>query len=153
MIVVGSRNWHPGVVGIVASRLMRKYHRPAFVVAIDEKGMGKGSGRSVEGVSLVEAIAHGREFLTAGGGHHMAAGISVEEDQLGNFRESFAKYVLENASTEDLEPKLHIDGVLGLGDLDLDFCISMSVCSLLARAMRCRCLWRAMFGCRRLRAI
>ena len=121
VIVVGSRNWHPGVVGIVASRLMRKYHRPAFVIAIDEKGVGKGSGRSVEGVSLVEAIAHGREFLMAGGGHHMAAGISVEEGKMARFRESFAEFVATNASTEDLEPKLHIYGVLGLGDLDLDF--------------------------------
>lgn len=121
VIVVGSRDWHPGVVGIVASRLMRKYHRPAFVVAIDEQGVGKGSGRSVEGLSLVEAIRNGGEFLMAGGGHHMAAGISVHEDQLGAFRDSFACFVLENSKPEDLEPQLHIDGILKLGDLDLDF--------------------------------
>lgn len=121
VIVVGSRDWHPGVVGIVASRLMRKYHRPAFVVAIDERGVGKGSGRSVEGVSLVEAIRAGEEFLIAGGGHHMAAGISVHEEQLTAFRECFGRFVLEKSKPEDLEPKLHIDGVLGLGDLDLDF--------------------------------
>ena len=121
VIVVGSRDWHPGVVGIVASRLMRKYHRPAFVIAIDEKGIGKGSGRSVEGVSLVDAIAYGNEFLIAGGGHHMAAGISVHEEQLAAFRESFGQYVIENTSPEDLEPKLHIDSVLGLGALDMDF--------------------------------
>ena len=55
-IVVGSRGWHPGVVGIVASRLMRQYHKPTFIIAIDEDGVGKGSGRSIEGLSLVEAI-------------------------------------------------------------------------------------------------
>ena len=56
VIVVGSRRWHPGVVGIVASRLMRAYHKPAFVIAFGEDGLGKGSGRSIEGVSLVRAI-------------------------------------------------------------------------------------------------
>ena len=121
VIVVSSRNWHPGVVGIVASRMMRKYHRPAFVIAVDEEGVGKGSGRSVEGVSLVGAIQEGREFLIAGGGHHMAAGISVNEDQVGAFRESFRRYVLENLKEEDLEPKLYLDGVLELADLNLDF--------------------------------
>jgi single-stranded-DNA-specific exonuclease len=121
VIVVGSRAWHPGVVGIVASRLMRKYHRPAFVVAIDEQGIGKGSGRSVEGISLVKAIRNGEEFLIAGGGHHMAAGISVHEEQLAAFRDSFSRFVLKEAAPEDLEPKLHIDGILELGDLDLDF--------------------------------
>lgn len=121
VIVVGSRTWHPGVVGIVASRLMRKYYRPAFVIAIDENGVGKGSGRSVEGVSLVEAIAHGSEYLIAGGGHHMAAGISVHEDNMAPFRKLFGKFVEEMANPDHLEPKLHIDGVLGLEDLDLDF--------------------------------
>ncbi|MBK1835249.1 single-stranded-DNA-specific exonuclease RecJ [Roseibacillus ishigakijimensis] len=121
VIVVGSRAWHPGVVGIVASRLMRKYHRPCFVVAIDEEGVGKGSGRSVEGVSLVEAIRNGEEFLITGGGHHMAAGISVHEEQLENFRHSFSEFVARTARPEDLEPKLSIDGELDLGDLDLDF--------------------------------
>jgi single-stranded DNA-specific DHH superfamily exonuclease len=56
VIVLGSRSWHHGVVGIVASRLMRQYHKPTFIVAIDEDGIGKGSGRSIDGVSLVEAL-------------------------------------------------------------------------------------------------
>ena len=121
VIVVGSRNWHPGVVGIVASRLMRKYHRPTFVIAVDAQGVGKGSGRSVEGVSLVEAIQGGAEFLIAGGGHHMAAGISVLEENISAFRESFGRHVLDKTKPEDLEPKLSIDGILGLADLDMDF--------------------------------
>ena len=121
VIVVGSRNWHPGVVGIVASRLMRKYHRPAFGIAIDDEGVGKGSGRSIEGVSLVEAIAHGSEHLIAGGGHHMAAGISVREDSMAAFRQSFNQFVDKMEHPDHLEPKLRIDGVLNLGALDLDF--------------------------------
>ncbi|MDP0489876.1 MAG: single-stranded-DNA-specific exonuclease RecJ [Verrucomicrobiota bacterium JB023] len=122
VIVVGSRDWHPGVVGIVASRLMRKYHRPVFVVAIDpEKGIGKGSGRSIEGVSLVKAIHATSHHLIAGGGHHMAAGISLMEEQLESFREAFGTFVRETTSASDLEPRLHLDAVLPLADVDLDF--------------------------------
>ena len=85
VIVVGSRRWHPGVVGIVASRLMRAYHKPAFVIAFGEDGLGKGSGRSIEGVSLVRAIDACGMFLESGGGHHMAAGISLYEDRMDEF--------------------------------------------------------------------
>ncbi|HSP43329.1 MAG TPA: DHH family phosphoesterase, partial [Luteolibacter sp.] len=77
VIVLGSREWHHGVVGIVASRLMRQYHKPTFIIAIDDDGIGKGSGRSIEGVSLVEAIRACESELIAGGGHAMAAGLSV----------------------------------------------------------------------------
>ena len=90
VIVLGSRSWHHGVVGIVASRLMRQYHKPTFVIAIDEEGIGKGSGRSIEGVSLVEAIRACEADLLAGGGHAMAAGLSIDEDQIDGFRKNFA---------------------------------------------------------------
>jgi single-stranded-DNA-specific exonuclease len=123
-IVVASRNWHPGVVGIVASRLMRAYYKPSFVVAIDDDGLGKGSGRSIEGVSLVNAIDAGRELLVAGGGHHMAAGISIMEDQMDAFRDRFRKFVLETTSDEQRKPRLHIDAVVPFGDLSLEFLAS-----------------------------
>ena len=123
-IVVASRNWHPGVVGIVASRLMRAYYKPSFVVASDDDGLGKGSGRSIEGVSLVNAIDAGRELLVAGGGHHMAAGISIMEDQMDAFRDRFRKFVLETTSDEQRKPKLHIDAVVPFGDLSLEFLAS-----------------------------
>jgi single-stranded-DNA-specific exonuclease len=77
-IVLGSRNWHPGVIGIVASRLSRLCHRPTILVSIDENGIGKGSGRSIPGFSLVEAIETCTEHLLGGGGHAMAAGISLK---------------------------------------------------------------------------
>lgn len=120
-VVLGSRNWHPGVVGIVASRLMRKYHRPCFVIAFNEEGVGKGSGRSIEGVSLVEGIQANAEFLIAGGGHHMAAGISLREEQLSDFRAGFAQHVRTQISEQALQPKLHIDAELGLEALGLEF--------------------------------
>ena len=121
VIVLGSREWHPGVVGIVASRLMRQFHKPAFVIAIDGDGMGKGSGRSVEGVSLVEAIHAGSEHLVAGGGHDMAAGISVEEGKINAFRAALREYVLEHSNEESRQPKLYVDAELELGLLSLEF--------------------------------
>ncbi len=124
VIVVGSRSWHAGVVGIVASRLMRMYHKPVFVISIDENGIGKGSGRSIAGISLVEAIASGREHLVAGGGHHMAAGLSIHEDSIPAFRESFVNFVEETCSDKDLSAKVHVDAEVELGDLSLDFLAS-----------------------------
>jgi len=124
VIVVGSRSWHAGVVGIVASRLMRMYHKPAFVISIDEKGVGKGSGRSIAGISLVEAIASCREHLIAGGGHHMAAGLSIHEDAIAAFREGFVSFVEKDCRDQDLSAKVEVDAEVELGDLSLDFLAS-----------------------------
>jgi single-stranded-DNA-specific exonuclease len=121
VIVLGSRDWHPGVVGIVASRLMRQFHKPTFVVAIDGDGIGKGSGRSIEGVSLVDAIHACRDELLAGGGHAMAAGLSIEEGKLAGFRERFAEFVRRNADENVLRPKLHYDAELTFSQLSLEF--------------------------------
>ena len=121
VIVVGSRKWHAGVVGIVASRLMRMYHKPTFVISIDEQGVGKGSGRSIEGVSLVEAIRKSSEHLIAGGGHHMAAGLSIREESIAGFRKAFARFVSDDCGDEDLSPKIYLDAEVELGELSLEF--------------------------------
>ncbi|NIP93456.1 MAG: single-stranded-DNA-specific exonuclease RecJ [Akkermansiaceae bacterium] len=121
VIVVGSRDWHPGVVGIVASRLMRYFHKPSFVVSFDEEGMGKGSGRSIEGVSLVEVIDACRPVLEAGGGHHMAAGISVREDKLAEFGEAFGAFVLEHTTADQRRQRVHIDAEVPFSELSLEF--------------------------------
>lgn len=121
VIVLGSRDWHPGVVGIVASRMMRHFHKPAFIIAIDDNGLGKGSGRSIGGVSLMDAINANRDLLESGGGHDMAAGISIHEKQIKAFREGFAKHVLENVAEQDRLPRLHIDAEIDFSELSLDF--------------------------------
>ena len=121
VIVLGSRDWHPGVVGIVASRLMRQYHRPTFIISIDENGIGKGSGRSVQGVSLVAAIDECRSLLLAGGGHEMAAGISIDESRLHEFRQQFAAHVLCHTTAEQRLPKIYLDAELSFDWLSLDF--------------------------------
>ncbi|MDB6078723.1 MAG: recj: single-stranded-dna-specific exonuclease recj, partial [Akkermansiaceae bacterium] len=121
VIVLGSRAWHPGVVGIVASRLMRQYHKPTFIIAIDEDGVGKGSGRSIEGVSLVQAIHACRDHLLAGGGHDMAAGLSIEEGRMDAFRSQFSEYVLGNTSHDQRRPKLWVDAEIAFDQLSLEF--------------------------------
>lgn len=121
VIVIGSRDWHHGVVGIVASRLMRQYYKPTFVIAIDADGIGKGSGRSIEGVSLVEAIRACGDELIAGGGHAMAAGLSITEGNMDRFRRKFAEFVLENSTEEDRKPRLVYDAEIPFSQLSLDF--------------------------------
>ena len=124
VIVLGSRAWHHGVVGIVASRLMRQYYKPTFIIAIDEQGLGKGSGRSIEGVSLVDAIRACEGDLIAGGGHAMAAGLSIQEENLGRFREHLAAYVLAHSSEEQRQPKLMYDAEIGFDQLSMEFLTS-----------------------------
>lgn len=119
-IVVGSRDWHPGVFGIVASRLARKYHRPAIVVGFDSSGLGKGSGRSIEGLSLVEALGHGEKWLEKFGGHEMAAGLTVREENFPAFADAFHQAARELLSDEKLQPRLHLDHELAFSELDGD---------------------------------
>ncbi|MCB1085507.1 MAG: single-stranded-DNA-specific exonuclease RecJ [Verrucomicrobiae bacterium] len=119
-IVVGGRGWHTGVVGIVASRIVKQYHRPTFVIGFDENGMGKGSGRSVPGLSLIEAIAACRDLLVNGGGHEMAAGLSIREENLFAFRQRFAEHMAVAAAGGELQPRLLIDAELSFRDIGLD---------------------------------
>lgn len=120
-IVLGSRKWHPGVIGIVASRISRMCHRPTILVSFDENGIGKGSGRSIPGFSLVEAIDICRAHLLGGGGHAMAAGIAVEESKLEAFREAFSNAAREALSKEAMTPLLELDAEVKLKDLSLNF--------------------------------
>ena len=86
VILLWGRDWHPGVIGIVASRLVEKTGRPVIVVSVDEHGEGKGSGRSVQGFNLHECIASCTDLLLRFGGHAMAAGLSVREENLPQLR-------------------------------------------------------------------
>lgn len=124
VIVIASRSWHHGVVGIVASRLMRQYHKPTFVIAIDGEGVGKGSGRSIEGVSLVDAIRACEGDLIAGGGHAMAAGLSIREENMDCFRANFTEYVLSNSTEEERRPRLVYDAEIPFSQLSLGFLAS-----------------------------
>ena len=117
-IVLGSRDWHPGVLGIVASRLARKYHRPTILAAFDSSGLGKGSGRSIDGLSLVEALARCEHHLEKFGGHEMAAGLALREENFEAFAEAFRKAAREMLSDEKLQPRLHLDHELTFSQLN-----------------------------------
>jgi single-stranded-DNA-specific exonuclease len=119
-IVVGARGWHPGVLGIVASRIARKYHRAAIVIGFDETGLGKGSGRSIEGLNLVKALEGCAGHLEKFGGHEMAAGLTIREDKIDMFRSTFGQTAREMLSDEDLQPRLRLDHELELAQLNVD---------------------------------
>ncbi len=120
VIVLGSRTWHPGVVGIVASQLMRRYHKPTFIIAFDELGIGKGSGRAIPGVSLVQAIHECSEYVISGGGHDMAAGLVIDEGSIDDFRKAFDFYVGSTTTEDQRLPVLQVDAEVSLAELTLD---------------------------------
>jgi single-stranded-DNA-specific exonuclease len=120
-IVLGSRNWHPGVVGIVASRISRITNRPTILFSFDENGVGKGSGRSIHGFSLVEAIDICRDHVIRGGGHAMAAGVAIKEDKLEVFRAAFCEAARKALTDEALTPLLELDSEVRLSELSLNF--------------------------------
>ena len=120
-IVVSARGWHPGVLGIVASRISRKYHRPAIVIGFEENGVGKGSGRSIEGLNLVEALNRCSGSLGKYGGHEMAAGLTILEKDIDPFSEAFRCVAGGLLSDEALQPCLRLDHELMFSDLNGDF--------------------------------
>jgi single-stranded-DNA-specific exonuclease len=123
-IVVGETGWHPGVVGIVAARLVRQYYRPALVIGFDVDGIGKGSGRSIPGFSLVRALDGCCHALTQYGGHEMAAGFSLPFEQLPVFAGAFREFAKETLSPEQLSPRLQIDALVSGNELDYNFLVS-----------------------------
>ena len=119
-IVVGARQWHSGVLGIVASRLARKFHRPTIVIGFDEEGLGKGSGRSIEGFSLVEALTRCHEWLEKFGGHEVAAGLTLREENLPAFTEAFQQAARQLLSEEQLQPRLRIDHEVTFAEVNFE---------------------------------
>lgn len=126
-IVAGSRDWHQGVVGIVASRVTRRHHRPTFVVAFDESGHGKGSGRSIEGLSLVDVLRQCSDHLGNFGGHDMAAGLHVHENAFEDFRGAFEAAASAKLTSEMLTPRLMLDAEVHLNDFGQDLLLAQSM--------------------------
>jgi single-stranded-DNA-specific exonuclease len=120
-IVAGARGWHPGVLGIVASRIARKYHRPTIVIGFDEDGLGKGSGRSIEGLNLVDALSQCASTLEKFGGHEMAAGLALHEENFPKFAEAFCSTARELLSEEALQRSLPLDHELPFQNIDVEF--------------------------------
>jgi single-stranded-DNA-specific exonuclease len=115
LVFAAAENWHPGVIGIVASRLKERYERPACVVAIAD-GIGKGSGRSIAGLPLGPAVIAARQagLLINGGGHAMAAGFTVAAEKLDTLRAFLVERLGDGIDHEPLVPELRIDGALSI---------------------------------------
>jgi single-stranded-DNA-specific exonuclease len=110
-LVLAGRGWHPGVIGIVAGRLAEEYHRPVVLISLDELGCkpGMGSGRSIAGFDLHEALAACERHLVCHGGHEAAAGLTIQEAAIDAFRAEFCQYVARQISPDDCAAELFVD--------------------------------------------
>ena len=116
-LVFSGANWHRGVVGIVASRLVERFCRPVFVLS-EEDGQAQGSGRSISAFHLLDALESMPDLFKRFGGHRQAAGLSMSADRVSEFRERFNAYAAERLTAEDFIPRIGIDAVLSLKELD-----------------------------------
>ncbi|MBQ7326164.1 MAG: single-stranded-DNA-specific exonuclease RecJ [Clostridia bacterium] len=127
VIVLDADTWHHGVIGIVASRITERYTRPAILVSFEgnEEGtphmehMGKGSGRSIKGMNLVDALCYCQEHLVKFGGHELAAGLSVTRAELDNFRRLINEYARANLTEKDMVQTVEADCELDFGDVNV----------------------------------
>jgi single-stranded-DNA-specific exonuclease len=119
VVIVSGEGWHPGVIGIVAGRLKEKLGKPAIVIALDEHGIGKGSGRSIGGVDLGAAVMAARDagLLVAGGGHAMAAGLTIAADALPAFADFLEERLHEAVAKSSGNRALLLDALIAPGGL------------------------------------
>jgi len=115
--VLYADGWHPGVIGIVASRVVERFHRPTVIVGVKD-GVGKGSARSIEGFHLYDALSGCSDLLARFGGHKHAAGLTIEAQHLPALRESFERIARQRLTPEDLIPRCKVDAVVGVKELD-----------------------------------
>ncbi|MBO5010785.1 MAG: single-stranded-DNA-specific exonuclease RecJ [Clostridia bacterium] len=126
VIVLDADSWHHGVIGIVSSRITEKYFRPSILVSFEGNegepspdDIGKGSGRSIKGLNLVDALYYCSDQLTKFGGHELAAGLSVTRERLPEFRQKINEYARNNLSEEDMVPSIEADYEIDFSDIDL----------------------------------
>jgi single-stranded-DNA-specific exonuclease len=127
VLVVSADGWHPGVIGIVAGRLKERFRRPVIVIAVDEEGIGKGSGRSISGVDLGAAVLAAKDsgLLVAGGGHAMAAGLTVASDGIEPLRAFLKERLAGDVQAALGGRSLVLDAVLAPGGVAGELCDSL----------------------------
>ncbi len=116
VLVLSSENWHHGVIGIVASRLLERYHRPVLLISLTGEE-GKGSARSIDNFHLYDALEHCKEYLTAFGGHSKAAGFSIQTRDIEKFAQKINDYADEVLTDDDLIPTINIDSVISIDEI------------------------------------
>jgi single-stranded-DNA-specific exonuclease len=126
ILVVAGDGWHRGVIGIVASKLVDLFHRPAIVISIDGD-VAHGSCRSIRGFDVLAALEHSAPHLVRFGGHKQAAGLTLLSESVGRFRETIADYADNLLGPDDLKPRLRIDDCLGFRDINGNFAGEMAL--------------------------
>lgn len=121
VLLIGKEGWNPGVIGIVASRLVEKYYRPTIILSYDsETGKAKGSARSIEGFDMFENLSESRDILPHFGGHPMAAGLTMQIEDVDQLRQRLHAQAEAVLTSEDFIPSSHIDVVTSLDHISLD---------------------------------
>ena len=118
-IVLGSENWHHGVIGIVSSKITELYYKPSILVCFEEGNIGKGSGRSIQGFDLHAALLKSSKYLEKYGGHEMAVGLSVKKENFENFKNELEKIAKEEHTEENI-PIIKIDKEINLKDIKIE---------------------------------
>lgn len=127
VLVAAGEGWDDGVIGICAARLVEKYKRPCFLFSIDERGIAKGSARSVPGIHLFEMLAANASFFEKFGGHAMAAGMSIKKEKLEELIKALDAYVRETTDFKQLYPWAEYDAKAKIGQVTLDFCRELAL--------------------------
>ena len=123
-IIVGGKNWHHGVIGIVSSKITDMYFKPSILLSFEEDEVGKGSGRSIPGFDLHEALTKCSDTIEKFGGHSMAVGITIKKEKLEDFKQEFEKIATEN-KIDEIMPIINIDAKKGLSDLNKEMVESL----------------------------
>jgi single-stranded-DNA-specific exonuclease len=119
VLVIAGESWHHGVIGIVASRITEKYYRPSILISVED-GVAKGSGRSIEGFNIFKALCRCETFLDSYGGHELAAGLSLQADNIEKFRTEINSYADAVMTSDDLVPKVKIDSYIPKQDITIE---------------------------------
>jgi len=125
-IVLHSKSWHPGIIPIIAARLTKHYNRPTLIISIDQ-GLGKGSIRTIPEFPLLKVLKKYSNWLVNFGGHDCAAGLTIKEENIEQFKKLFIDYSNEFLKDQDLETKLYLDAKINFSDLTFDFMESFSL--------------------------
>ncbi|MFQ5841389.1 MAG: single-stranded-DNA-specific exonuclease RecJ [Thermodesulfobacteriota bacterium] len=124
-LIFSSQSWHPGVIGIVASRLVEQYYRPTILISLDGD-RGKGSGRGIEGFDMYEGIKMCSPLLVSFGGHRLAVGLTIEKEKIEAFKSRFEELVSQGCKPSDFAPKIRIDSEVALPLMERDLIEELS---------------------------
>ena len=126
VLVLAHEDWHHGIIGIVASKITERFHKPCILISTGG-GMGKGSGRSIKGFNLFQALAHCAQELTRFGGHELAAGLSLETERIPDLRRKINEYARSVLTQEDFIPRIYVDAPLPIAYMNRGTAEKLSV--------------------------